>query len=298
MLATYIKEKRPNIGESSVKTYVSLLRALYKRVFPEDKEFDVDKFMTHKNDVMDTIKDEPSNKRKTKLAALVVITEDKDYREMMLSDLNLVRHQTDKQEMTDTQRENWLTEDLLNKKMTELKKDANVLFSKENLNTKEIQRIQNYVLLCLYSGQFIEPRRALDYTAMKIKEVDMDKDNYIDKKSMKFVFHQFKTAKSKGSQMMSIPAQLMAIIKKWLTVNTNDYFLIDNKGKALSSVTLNQRLNQIFDGKKISINAFRHTYLTNKFGDTIALNKQIADTMNAMGSSSNMLSTYVKREDK
>ena len=294
MLANFIKEKRPNISDTSIKTYCSLLRTLYKKVFPEDNEFDADKFTTHKKDVMEILKHEIPNKRKTKLAAIVVITDDKDYRAMMLDDLNMVRHQTEKQEMTDTQKENWLSEDLLKLKYEELKKDATTLFKRENLTSKELQRIQNYILLCLYSGQFIEPRRALDYTAMKIKSIDNEKDNYIDMKTKKFVFHQFKTVKSKGVQSMSIPNELMIIIRKWLKINTNDTFLIDNRGKPLNSVTLNQRLNQIFDGKKISINAFRHTYLTKKFGNTLELNKQIAETMDAMGSSSNMLQNYVK----
>jgi hypothetical protein len=43
---------------------------------------------------------------------------------------------------------------------------------------------------------------------------------------------------------------------------------------------LNQRLNAIFDGKKISVNALRHSYLTDKYGSTIETKKALAKDMN------------------
>jgi hypothetical protein len=83
---------------------------------------------------------------------------------------------------------------------------------------------------------------------------------------------------------------------KWIKTSPNDYLLFDNNGNKLNSVKLNQRLNKIFNGK-ISTNALRHSYLTDKFGDTIEKNKQIANTMEQMGSSSSQLEVYVKKDD-
>ena len=57
-----------------------------------------------------------------------------------------------------------------------------------------------------------------------------------------------------------------------------------------------KRLNKIFNGKKVGVNQLRHTYLTDKFADTIKKEKAIADTMEDMGSSKEMLKTYVKKE--
>jgi hypothetical protein len=62
----------------------------------------------------------------------------------------------------------------------------------------------------------------------------------------------------------------------------------------LSSVKLNQRLNKIFDEKHISINALRHTYLTDKYAVHSQVDKELNDDMTAMGSSKNMASTYIK----
>jgi hypothetical protein len=83
---------------------------------------------------------------------------------------------------------------------------------------------------------------------------------------------------------------------KWVKINPNEYLLFDNNGNKLNSVKLNQRLNKIFNGK-VSVNALRHTYLTDKFGEQIEKNKEIANTMEKMGSSSSQLTTYVKQDD-
>jgi hypothetical protein len=61
----------------------------------------------------------------------------------------------------------------------------------------------------------------------------------------------------------------------------------------LSSVKITQRLNKIF-GKKASINALRHSYLTSKYGDMIKQNNSLAEDMKEMGSSINMATTYIK----
>jgi hypothetical protein len=87
----------------------------------------------------------------------------------------------------------------------------------------------------------------------------------------------------------------MTILKKWIEVNTNDYLLIDGKGQSLDSVTLNQRINKIFpDKKNIGVNGFRKVYLTNKYGDTIKVNQELAKDMKEMGSSSSVSNSYIK----
>ena len=108
------------------------------------------------------------------------------------------------------------------------------------------------------------------------------------------VFNSFKTAKTYGQQIVPIPAKLKAILKKWIALNETDYLLFDTNANQLTNVKLTQRFNKIF-GKKASINALRHTFLTDKFGDTVQQKKDIDETMTGMGSSKSMLTTYVKK---
>ena len=95
--------------------------------------------------------------------------------------------------------------------------------------------------------------------------------------------------------MFLIPIRLK-ILKKWVSINPTNYLLYDNAGKKLTPVKLNQRLNKIFNGRKISVNALRHGYLTDKYGDMIQKNKEIDETMTDMGSSKSMLNTYLKKD--
>ena len=62
----------------------------------------------------------------------------------------------------------------------------------------------------------------------------------------------------------------------------------------MTPVKITQRLNKLFEGKKISTSALRHSYLTDKYGGSIDEINEVANTMVAMGSSVAMLPVYVK----
>lgn len=84
-LTEYIKSKRPNLSESSIKSCSSILRSLYRKVFDSVDEDDMDmKKFTNPDKVLKFLEDLPSNKRKTILSALVIITDNDKYRELML----------------------------------------------------------------------------------------------------------------------------------------------------------------------------------------------------------------------
>jgi hypothetical protein len=297
-LGEFIKEKRPKLSQSSVNTYCSLIRRLYKQVFPKDEEIDTDKLLTHKDDVIEYLKNGLKTKgRATMLAAIVVCTDkDEAYRNMMLKDLKDKETETDKQELTDKQKANWLTQDAIKERLDELKHESAFIYKKATKTSQDLQRLQSYIILNLYGGQLISPRRALDFTALKIHgDIDENKDNYIDFKHKRFVFNQFKTVRSHGQETLVIPTALMSILKKWIEVNTNNYLLIDGRGQSLDSVTLNQRINKIFpDKKNIGVNGFRKVFLSNKYGDTIKVNQELAKDMKEMGSSASVSNSYIK----
>jgi len=288
----YIKKKRPNLSDSSITTYSSILRSLYKKIYGEGV-VNFDKFNDSKK-VLDFLKDEPPNKRKTVLSALVIITDDKDYRDKMLSDVRDYNQEISKQEKTPEQEANWVNTDDVRKVFDVVKADAIALMKKkQTLKPIELQEIQNYIILCLLSGIFIPPRRSKDFCDFKIKNID-ENMNYMTKG--KLVFNSYKTAKCYGKQEVEIPKPLQKILNDWCKINPTDWLLFDSNMNPLTPVKLNQRFNKIFGGKKVSVNAMRHSYLTGKFGDTIAKNKQIDETMSEMGSSKAMLTSYVKND--
>jgi hypothetical protein len=287
-----IKKNKPNISESSIKTYDSILRNLYKKVF-DDKEIDMKKFDDTKS-ILKFLEDIPANKRKTILSSLVVITDNMIYRNQMLEDIETYKATESTQEKTDKQLESWVDITQIDNIYNELYKNVKVLYKKDNLTMADLQYIQNLVILSVLGGKFIPPRRSKDYVDFKIKDIDQDKDNYIQKK--KLIFNSYKTSKTYARQEITIPQELSKVLKKWIEINPTDYLLFDSNKNKLSNVKLNQRLNKIF-GKKASVNQMRHTYLSDKYQKTIELNKKMAEDMEAMGSSRSQESIYIKKSN-
>lgn len=286
-----IIKNKPNISKSSISTYLSILKNLYINVFKDDK-FDLNNF-DNTDKILNSLKDLEPNKRKTILASLVVITDNKKYREQMLKDIEEYNANESKQKKSDKQTDSWLDMPEINQIYNDLEQVVKHLYKKKDLNMTDLQEIQNYIIMCVLSGKFIPPRRSKDYVDFKIKDIDQEKDNYIEKKNM--IFNSYKTAKTYARQDLPIPSELLKILNKWIKVNPTEYLLFDSNGKKLTNVKLTQRLNKIF-GKKASVNQLRHTYLSCKYQDTIKQNKEMADDMKAMGSSMAQQKIYIKED--
>lgn len=285
-----VKKNRPEISKSSLKTYESILRNLYNNVFDDD-EYKINNFDNHEK-ILKFLKELPVNKRKTILSALVVITDNKNYRDQMLEDIKEYNKNINKQEKTETQSDNWIDNTDIVKIHNALKKDANILYKKDVIKINDLQDIENYIIICLLGGIYIPPRRSKDFVDFKIKDIDKEKDNYYDGNYL--VFNSYKTAKTYGQQKVKVPKELKPILKKWLKYNPTDYLLFDSQLKKLSNVKLNQRLFKIF-GKKVGVNGLRKTFLTEKYGDLIEVKNNLSKDMSLMGSSTLQETHYIKK---
>ena len=292
-----IKENKPKISESSIKTYNSILSNLHKNVFGDD-----DYTLKNFNDtdtIIKYLKDVEPQKRKTILASLVVLTDNKKYRDVMLSDIETSRTKSQLQEKTEKQKDNFIDGNTISKIYQNLKKKTNQLYKKGDLSYHEVQEIQNYIILSLYSGLYIPPRRAKDYTEFKIRNINTEKDNYMDKNTKlgmnEFVFNEYKTSKTYAQQRVEIPKALKTIINKWIKINPTEYLLFDIHQQKLSNVTLNQRIEKIV-GKKMGVNGFRHTYMSEKYQSSIQINKDMNEDFKNMGSSMHQKEVYIQKE--
>jgi len=140
----------------------------------------------------------------------------------------------------------------------------------------------------------LPPRRAMDYSEMKIKNIDKTKDNYI--KGNNLVFNIYKTSKQKGQQILAIPKELKSILNKWVKINDTEYLLFDNKMNKLTSVKINQRFKKLL-GKNYSVNMFRKLFLSDKYSDTMEQMKDLEKDMEKMGSSKSQVNHYVKVDE-
>ena len=290
-LKQYIKEKRPNLSDTSIKTYDSILRNLYKKVFGSEGEIDVTKF-EDSDKILHDIRLLPPSRRKTILSALVVITNNKTYRDIMMDDIDHYKSEIAKQEKSPTQEKNWIDAAEIKQLWEQLKRHTDLLYKKDHLTSNDLQEIQSFIILSLLGGMFIAPRRALDYVHFKTKEINKEKDNYLDKATM--VFNTFKTSKTYGQQRVQIPPTLKVLLTKWMKTNPTDYLLFDINMNPLTAVKLNQQLNKLFGGRKVGVNSLRHSYLTDKYGSTIQTNRELANDLSQIGSSMNQAQTYIK----
>jgi len=298
-----LKKRKPNMSANSVKTYNSLLRSVYKNVFGNINDVQMKNFSDHKK-IMEFLNEKSFGTRKTYLAALVCIAPDvAEYKKQMMEDIKEYNVETSKSELTDKLENSAINQEEIEALADKLKRDAELLFKKKSPRLADLMDIQNYIILSLYYGHIV-PRRSLDYVDLKYQNYDKEKDNYLDLKKERFVFNKFKTAQKmgaevKGQQTLDIPPALLKILKKWLTIIPKeiDHLLFNTNLEPLSSVTLNQRLNALFGGKK-GVNSLRHYYLTSKYKQLMIANEDMADDMEQMGSSKAQASVYVKIHDK
>jgi hypothetical protein len=276
-----LKANRPNIGASTIKTYLSILSALARKLGATPSPTF---FVDNSKKVLDHLKDIPYAKRKTVLAALVSLCGKNScaeaYRGLMMKDIHDYNDLQKKQEMTTTQKDNWITQEQVKELYNKIAQDTKHLLKKKDLTSADKKAFMDFVILSVFV--LIEPRRLLDYTAFKVRNIDTKVDNYMDKLSL--VFNNYKTRKVYGQQKVKIPRALNFIIRRWAEKSGNDYLLFGDTGRPLNQSQLTLRLNKIF-GKNVSVNALRHSFITENVLKNMPLLKKMEQTAENMGNS-------------
>jgi len=288
-----LKTAKPHVSASTINTYNTILKTTYKTVFGKTETPDIDNF-TNVEAIMNYMKDAPLSTRKTKLSAIMALAPMPEYREQIYKDALEHRETTNKSQMTEKLEAAEITPEEMKQVVSTLKTNAKAISRKTELTMRDIQEIQNHIIVSLYHG-YIAPRRAIDFTEMVLKPTDKETQNFIDMDESKFIFNKYKTASTYGTQEIDIPPKLQKILKKWIAIIPDDinYLLFNSKREPLSNVSLNQRLNEILGPKK-AIHSLRHYYLTQKHSDTIRGEDEMATDMIAMGSNINQARSYVK----
>lgn len=286
-----LKKNKPNISENSLKTYISLLKSLFKKNNDNEKNIDLAWF-NNQNEIIELLKDKPASSRKTTYAALIAIAEKNDkYKAALLDDGKTYDKFIKSQTKTEKQAENWKTFAEVKEIYDNMSAKIKPLLNAKSLTPSEYKKVQDYIILCLTAGIFISPRRSMDWVDMKLKNIDKEKENYIDKNT--FVFNKYKTAKFYETQRVDIPKPLKTILNKFIKLNPHEYLLTDDKGNKMTNVRLTQKLNRIFDGA-ISTSMLRHIYLTEQLKDVPAL-ENLEKMAHDMGHSVGEALEYVKR---
>ena len=286
LLQEKIKENRPNLSSSSVKTYISILSNLYKKL---NGNGNIEWFERENNEILKYLDDKNDQTRKTTLSALFILTNLKEYQTVMNTIMKKVNDDYKNQKMNEKQKDNWISIDEIKEKYNVLSADANLMLNKKKILNENI--MMEFLLMSFLCGIVISPRRSLDYSEMKIRNYDVKTDNYY--KANKFYFNKYKTVKTYGMQILDVPKELNNVLKKWIKINTNDYMLYSSNNNKISCPQITRILNKVF-GRKISTSMLRHIYLTDVYKNVPQLSKMeiLADEM---GHSVSTAMEYIKR---
>ena len=257
-----IKEKRPNLNSSSLKTYVSILFNLHKKLDPDGETLD---WFNDDVKILDFLKEKTPQTRKTVLSALFVLTGNENYQKLMIDDCKHTNEMYKSQKKSQKEEENWMSSAEIKEVYDDLYQRVNLMFSQKLI--AGYTTINNYILLgCLGGISGIAPRRSKDYTEMKIKNYT-NQDNFY--KAGKFYFNVYKTAKDYGKQVIDVKQkapEFFKILNKWVKINPTEYLLFSSNQQKLTSPQITRMLNKLL-GKNVSSSMLRHIYLTEKYGD-------------------------------
>ena len=283
-----LKEKRPNLSASSLKTYVSILYNFKKKLDGEDSL----KFFEEDEKILDFLKDKEPQTRKTSLSALFVLTGKSSYNDLMLTDCRHTNNIYKEQKKTQKQEEGWMSIQEIQTIYDEMFTTVTAMFQKKLL--ANYHTIVHFILLgCLGAGvSGLPPRRSLDYTEMKVKGYDVNKDNYY--KNGIFYFNIYKTSKTYDQQTLdvkSLAPEFNKILKKWVASNPTDYLLFSSVEKKLEPSQVTRMIGNIL-GKNISTDLLRHIYLTEKYGK---VQEEMKNDSEAMGHDTQTQALYIKK---
>jgi integrase len=296
----YFKENKPTLSINSLKSYSASLRKLAKETgikieTPKDVIDNIDKIVKSYDDMK-------YNSRKTHVSALISFIDNgsdeskkalEKLRKILFSDVNSYNEYIASQKKSEAQDENWVPWEDVIKRYQSFEKEVAPLWKLKDseLSKGNYNKLKMFVLLSCYV--LIPPRRALDYIAFKIRNINEAKDNFM--KGKKFIFNNYKTARTYGKNEVEINPKLHSIIKKWIAINPSDYLITGNtdKHKPITAPMLTNMLNAFFD-KRVSVNLLRHSFLTNLYKDIPAL-KDMKETASDMAHDIEMALSYVKK---
>lgn len=285
-----IANNRPSLGDSSMKTYCSILVNLHKKMngSADDK---VDWFSHNVEPIMIYLQDKPSRQRKSVLSALFVLTKSDEYRKLMIEDCKRVNDDYKNQKKDAREEENWIELPNIKEVYDGLLTKVKAMFSHRSIVDTAV--IMEFLLVALLGGVAgLPPRRSLDYSLMKIKNYDTKTDNYY--KAGVFYFNRYKTSAKYGLQTLRVSKELNSLLKKWIKMNDTDYLLFSSNKHPLSSSQISKLLNKIFKGRRISVDILRHVYLTHFYRDMPAF-RDMETLANNMGHSVNQALLYAKK---
>jgi len=306
-LSKKLREEK-KVAESTANAYI---RAMY--ILNGKESFKNLTFLKNTAAIEDLVKKYADSTLKTIYASIVsVLSLFKDkptykkvyqhYHDLMMGKCEEAK-QNESSEKTQKQKDNWITWDEVQQKVSELREKVSEFKSNKNITPQQYESLLHYLIVSLYTET--QPRRNQDYLDMFVakKQPTETEHNYVvltKTKPTSFIFNKFKTSKKYGQQTLEVPEALSNVISEYLKFhplkkNSTFKFLVSSDGTPITAVNAITRvLNKVF-GKRVGSSMLRHSFLTSKYGDV--LEDQKADSL-AMGHSIDEQRAYIRTDPK
>lgn len=288
-------EYKPTISQSSKKLYTYNLVKLNA-----GKPIKNLNFLSKTEGILGVLEGQKPNTRRTYLIAILsslagrpeakfkkLYTKYYPSLEQLNKDLKSNNTKTEKVE------NNWMEQSTITEKLEKLKEIIPEIKDKKKITPEQYQSLLRLVVLSLYTLQ--APRRNMDYINMYVvkKAPDDNSKNYLDLSTHKFIFNNYKTAKTYKRQEVVISPELDEVLDVYLKFSK----MVKPKEpmKLLpmtSSTEMTRTLNKIL-GKKVGCSMLRSIYLTSKHGPE---QQALADDATKMGTSIQTIQDhYIKK---
>ena len=278
-------------GQSTITTYMNLIRLTFERLNPELKIENVE-FLLDAHKVHLYLDQYPVGTQNNYLSAFIAVLEVSelegvppvidDYRERLVANIQDIKKIRLEQKKSIVEEENWTSLEALQKVATDYKKQLTKLKiwkkNEADLTREERELLKFWLIAELYTCDPVNnpPLRA-DYCNMKIVKyddfinftVEELQSNYLVLKSShkKFIsLGNYKTANIYGVKKIIIGKVLNKIMNAFLKLHTKEYLLYTcTQKRVLSANAFGHLLKRVFEptGKKISINMMRHIVISN-----------------------------------
>lgn len=300
------------VSESTAKAY-----ARYLKQANGNKDFESLLFLKEPEKVLENISKYKESTKKAILGGIVSVLHmykakiafkkcSPVYFDEMMKLSKKAREDEGRNEMSETQKENWVEYEDMIKKRDALLTDVEKVTKKKTLNGSDWNQLLECMVLCLYT--YMKPRRNADYILCRVVKKltsDMPTDvNYLDLTSGEFVFNKYKTAKTYSQQREKIPDELkdkLALYLKHHPIYKDKArqkeavpLLVTYDGKPFTaSNSITRILNKVF-GKRVGSSMIRHAFVTSKYGKLMEEMKRDAESM---GHSLEEQRAYYKKDD-
>ena len=306
----------PKLKPASIKKYIRELRLLAKSMGVEFVNLD---FLKEPSKVFKAIENLSEPVKVARLVPVLIVTQD-------LPEFKDVSHEYSQKHKTlskpirdkfvngiqsEKTQKNMVEWSEIQAMVKEHKKSAEKIYKKLSANERgpsstELKTIRKYVMAMLVAGDKALPPRRNEYgdveviknaSYKKLKEEERNKNNYLVLGAKPFFhFANYKSVDATGVVDIPVPASVMKVLRKWISLQDSKYLFSSLKGEPLGFQDFGILMRGVFSTptKKIGTNIIRHAYITEHVGPVHEEHKELAMKM---GHDVGTQKAYINNED-